>query len=178
MIRTILLSALTLVIAMTIYLYFYLGFYKPVEIAVAKRGPLYMLYKEHTGPYHEIGPSISAVESWAREHKVNCAKTFGEYLDDPEAVDQDRLRSHGGCLLDSRISAAPDEFHFEERGERNYVVAHFTGSPAIGPMKVYPKVREYISHERLKSSAAVIEIYLIHGSQVDTEYLFPLESAN
>ncbi len=38
------------------YLYVYLGISKPVTITVAERGPFLMVYKEHHGAYHQIGP--------------------------------------------------------------------------------------------------------------------------
>ena len=159
------------------YLYFYLGFYKPVEIEVINRGPMHLLYKSHIGAYHLIGPVIQEVESWAREHKLACDITFGEYIDDPASVDQDRLRSRGGCLVESAPSLRSPQlpFQFEERAGNSYVVAHFTGSPSIGPFKVYPKVRKYLEMQHLKSSHPVIETYRVHEGQVDTDFLFPLE---
>lgn len=175
MIRTALLAVFASVVFLAIYLYFYLGFYKPVEIERVHGTAMHFISKSHTGPYHEIGPSITAVESWAREHHVPCEKTFGEYLDDPQAVDQDRLRSRGGCLVNGPVENLPTEFKYEDRPAREYVKAEFSGSPAIGPFKVYPLVKEYLVEKRLKSTSGVIEIYSLHGTQVDTEYLFPLD---
>ena len=177
MIRVALLGLFAFVLSLAVYLYFYLGFYKPVDVALERRGPLYFLYKTHTGAYHQIGPAISAVENWTHEHKVPCEKTFGEYLDDPQAVDQDRLRSRGGCVLSGPLNSPPAEFQYEQRPEREYVVARFSGSPAIGPFKVYPKAKQFISEKRLKSAEGAIEVYLVRGDKVETEYLFPIEVA-
>lgn len=176
MIRVALLGLLAFVLSLATYLYFYLGFYKPVSLAVEKRGPIYLLYKTHTGAYHQIGPAISAVENWARENNIPCEKTFGEYLDNPQAVDQDRLRSRGGCFLGAPLAKPPPEFQYEQRAEKEFVVARFSGSPAIGPFKVYPKAHEFIAEKRLKTSEASLEVYLIRGGdEVETEYLFPVE---
>lgn len=176
MIRVALLGILAFALSLAVYLFFYLGFYKPVDLAVEKRGPTFLLYKTHMGAYHQIGPAISAVETWAKDNKVSCEKTFGEYLDNPQAVDQDRLRSRGGCILQGPLTNPPPEFQYEQRPERQYVVARFSGSPAIGPLKVYPKAQEYIASKRLKTDPAAMEIYLIRGDLVETEYLFPVDS--
>lgn len=157
------------------YLYFYLGVSKPVEVAIQEKGAIYLLYSKHTGAYHKINATIEKVEAWARANGVLCRQTFGEFLDDPQAVDEDRLRSHAGCVLNQPLgSIAHEPFIYEERKPGRYAVAEFTGSPAIGPMKVYPKVRKFLDQERLRSSAPVVEVYTINGNSVRTEYLFPL----
>jgi AraC family transcriptional regulator len=176
MIRTFFLALVAVFATLAVYLFFYLGFYKPVEISVAIRGPFHLLYRPHTGAYHLIGPVIGEVEAWAAQNHVICEKTFGEYIDDPSSIDQDRLRSHGGCMIPSSMNVEiPSPFQYETRGEKSYVVAHFDGSPSIGPFKVYPKVQKYLAEQHLKSSQPVIETYVVHGSHVDTEFLFPLD---
>jgi DNA gyrase inhibitor GyrI len=163
------------ILGLVTYLYFYLGASKPVEVAVQDKGTIYLLYSNHTGAYHYINATIEKVEAWARLNGVFCRQTFGEFLDDPQSVDEDRLRSHAGCVLDRPIGSLPHEpFIYEERKPGRYAVAAFTGSPAIGPFKVYPKVRKFLNEKRLRSSAPVVEIYTINGDSVRTEYLFPL----
>ena len=175
MIKHLFSALIALGLSLAVYLYFYLGFYKPVEIAIDQRGPLHFLYKAHTGPYHTIGPVISEVEKWALENKVGCEKTYGEYIDNPDAVDQDRLRSHGGCVLPGPLPAGfVSPYTYEVRDEKNYVVARFEGSPSIGPFKVYPKAVRYIEDHHLKVGEAIIETYLIQGTAVTTEIMFPI----
>lgn len=174
MVRILFISVVLAGFGLAVYLYFYLGGYKPVDIAVEKRGPQILLYKNHVGAYHEIGPTIQAVESWALAQHLLCPTTFGEYLDNPESVDQDRLRSRGGCVLTKKPEQVPPDWTVEERPSRRFVVAHFTGSPSIGPFKVYPKVKKYLAENRLTSSEATMELYMVNGSSVMTEYLFQL----
>jgi len=162
-------------ITLVVYLYIYLGISKPVDISVSERGPFFLVYKNHSGAYHQIGAAITAVEKWASDNNMRCELTFGEYLDDPAAVDQDRLRSRGGCLFDMKPAAnLPADFILEERPRKKYVIGKFEGAPSAGPFKVYPKVQEYIQTQRLKQSGAVIESYLVRGQKVTTEFLFPL----
>lgn len=176
MIKTFLLAILTLVVSLATYLYFHLGMMKPVSVTIEKRGPFELLFKQHMGPYHQIGGTIKEVEDWVGDHHLRCAQTFGEYLDNPELMDEDRLRSHGGCILSKPLPTPPPaDFQAQHRPEKSYAVGHFEGSPAIGPYKVYPKVRKYLSEHHLKSSAPVIELYTIQGDQMTTEYLFTID---
>jgi len=177
MLGKVLALAATSLIALLIYLYFYLGFFLPVTIVIEDRGPLHMIYKAHSGAYHHIGPVIEAVEKWSHEQRLRCTLTFGEYLDDPAAIDQDRLRSRGGCLYNTLPNVQlPEDFAAEVRPKKSYVVAQFNGSPSIGPFKVYPKVEEFLQTRRLKQNGPVIETYFVHGEKVTTEFLFPIDS--
>lgn len=164
------------VLSLMTYLYFYLGFTKSVNIQVEQRGPFVLVYRNHIGAYHMIGPTIEAVEQWAKDQNLRCALTFGEYLDDPAALDQDRLRSRGGCLFQSLppTLTLPTDMMREERPQRRYVVGRFEGSPSIGPFKAYPEIQKYIETHRLKNEGAVMETYFIQGDKVVTEFLFPV----
>jgi AraC family transcriptional regulator len=176
MIKTLLLSIATVLVTLCVYLYIHLGIAKPVSLKVEKRGPFSLLFKPHMGPYYLINGVIKEVESWALSHNIACSKTFGEYIDNPATVDEDRLRSRGGCVLTTPIETPPQELEYQNRGERLYVVAEFSGSPAVSPYKVYPKVQEYLIEQRLKSSGPVVEIYTVNGNQMTTEYLFAIDN--
>ena len=174
MIKTFFLSVVIFVVGLGLYLFFYLGAYKGVEIEVANRGPLHLLYKAHAGAYHQIGDTIREVETLALAQNWDCRQTFGEYLDNPDNVDQDRLRSRGGCILTAKPASLPAGYQYEERPTAKYVVGHFSGSPSIGPFKVYPKVKTYLAEHRLMTTETTIEIYTVDGPRVATEYLFVL----
>ncbi len=160
----------------------YLGTFKPVNITEQTKGPYFILYKNYVGPYHKTVSVITEVEKWAMDNGVGCKLSFGEYPDNPEKVEEARLKSRGGCIYDQQLAAdikakLPAEFKTEEIPTRNYVQAIFDGSPGIGPMKVYPRVSEYMKEKNLKQSAAVIEVYEIHSREeknsMTTTYLFP-----
>ena len=172
-------------------LYFRLGAYKPVHFEVREVPAFSILYKQHTGPYHKIVPVIEEVERWAKQNKLPCPRTFGEYLDDPRYVDPDRLRSHGGCVLEGVKAVAggaqvqmagalsftvrwPTGFSFRRLSGARYLTARFEGSPSIGPFVVYPKAQEHMrSQFQTSIKSPVIELYkVIDESHMQTEYLF------
>lgn len=162
-------------------LYFgqYLGAFRSVKVGIENRGSMTLIYKEHFGPYHKIVPVINEVEAHFKELNLNCKVSFGEYLDNPRQVDENRLRSIGGCLLQNsdgdKINKLPNELFKKEIPERRYVIAIFEGSPGIGPMKVYPKVEEFMKENNLTPSGPVIETYEIHSEKaMTTTYYFPI----
>lgn len=167
------------ILGFLVWFIYSVGFFKPVEIRQEKIGPLLLLYKEHVGPYHEITDAISAVESWAKEKKISCRRTFGEYLDDPQVVEHERLRSLGGCVVESEVNDLPADIKLKTLPEKNYVVGLFHGAPMIGPYKVYPQINEYFSKEKLQQGSSVIEIYeMINDKDLLTKYLFEIVGTN
>lgn len=170
-----------------LYLFQYTGAFKTVTVAVDQRGPYTIVYKDFTGPYHKIVSTIQEVEKWAQTQNLKCRLSFGEYLDDPRQVEEGRLKSRGGCIIDTLSSeetqifeklksVLPTDFKTDVIPANNSVVALFTGAPGIGPMKVYPKAEDYIQEHHLKIKGSVIEIYEIFDQKsMQTIYIWPLQ---
>lgn len=153
----------------------YLGAFKSVDITEAEKGPYKMVYKDHQGSYHKIVNTIQEVEAWAKSENIDCTESFGEYIDDANAVEEGRLRSRGGCIVREIPATLPEGFKSQEIPAKKYVLAIFAGSPGIGPLKVYPKAEAYMKDRQLVMAGAVIEIYVIHSEkEMTTTYLFPL----
>lgn len=176
LIASVLATILTLVVALLLYV----GAFKPVTVAIEEAGPFRMVYKSHIGPYHKIVPTIEEVEKWAAANGEPCTISFGEYLDDPRVVDEDRLRSFGGCLVEGDwTDRLPEGFQFKEVPRQEYVTAIFTGAPSISPLKVYPKAFKYMESMNLKHEGAIIEMYeKLPNSGIRTRYLFSFVRAN
>jgi hypothetical protein len=172
--RLILICVFLVIVSLIGSLYFKLGGYKSVEVSEGDGGPFRIVYKHHTGAYHTTVTVIEEVEKWAKANGEPCQISFGEYLDDVDTVPEDRLQSNGGCIVAREWkSGLPDGFLYREEPRRHFVKAEFEGAPSIGPLKVYPKVRDYIAHEGLKQSSAVFELYEIQSEDaVKTTYLF------
>jgi effector-binding domain-containing protein len=173
--RQFVLAVALVVLTLAGWLAYYLGAFKPVEIIEVSRDPMKMIYKDHVGAYHKIVSVIEEVETWAKAHNVDCTQSFGEYIDDANLVEEARLRSRGGCIVQDFPADLPAEIKKEEIPARKYVMAVFEGSPGIGPVKVYPKAESYMKEHGLAMDGAVIEIYVIHSEKaMTTTYLFPL----
>ncbi len=166
-------------VAFGVFLASYLGAFKGVDISKQNQGPFKTVYLEHVGPYHKVNKVIEKVEKYMKTQGYTCGRTFGEYLDDPRSVEEARLRSKVGCLVQETPSNLPEGYLSGEIPQRDYVLAVFTGSPGIGPLKVYPRVNDFMTRQGLKQSGAVIEIYEIHSitekNAMTTTYLFPVQ---
>jgi hypothetical protein len=175
------------VLVFILYLMQYTGAFKSVTVGVDQRGPYTMIYKEHIGAYHKIVSTIEEVEKWAQANGLKCRLSFGEYFDDPKMIEEGRLKSRGGCLLDpqdkneeklfsSLKSKLPTDFKSETYSETKAVVALFTGAAGIGPLKVYPKAEDFIQNGHLIKKGPVLEIYEIFDkTAMQTLYIWPIE---
>lgn len=167
-----------------LYLLQYTGAFKSVDLRIDQRGPYEVIYKEHTGAYHKIVPVIEDVEKWAKTQNLKCRLSFGEYFDNPQIVEEGRLKSRGGCVIDPLVPeekkifetlVLPEGYKKDIIPESKMVVALFTGAPSIGPFKVYPKAEQFIQEGKLKATGNVIEIYeVLEKNSMRTLYFWPL----
>lgn len=160
-----------------------MGAWEPVEITAEVSKTFHALAKDHLGAYHKIVPVISEVEAWAKDNGEPCLQSFGEYFDNPEKKDEDRLKSRGGCVLLATKDEAekkwagriPSDMSVITIEGRPTVKAEFSGAPSLGPVKVYPKVFQYMQLNDLELAGAVIEIYHYDetAAKGTTTYIFP-----
>lgn len=173
--RQFLLAAILAIVTLVVWLSYYLGAFKSVDITDGARPAMKMIYKDHTGSYHKIVSVIQEVETWAKSQNIDCTVSFGEYIDDPNLVEEIRLRSRGGCIVKDFPTSLPPEYKTQEVPERYYVIAVFSGSPGIGPIKVYPKAEAFMKNHQLVMDGSVLETYVIHSqNEMTTTYLFPV----
>ncbi len=170
-----------------LYLFQYTGAYKTVTVDVDQRGPYTVVYKDHIGAYHRTVASIEDVENWGRIEGIKCRLSFGEYYDDPSVVEEGRLRSRGGCIIDPLVpedvatferwkDKLPDGIKADVIAPMKAVVAMFSGAPGIGPLKVYPKANDYIAENGLEKKGSVLEIYEIFSPKsMQTTYIWPIK---
>ncbi len=167
------LFSLASVISIMIYR---LGFFKDVKLERVSGKSFQLLYKQHLGPYHKVIDDLKFVENWAKKNKVKCETTFGEYLDNPDNTAPERLRANVGCLVKSKpLVELTDNLKFKIHSHSAFVKATFLGSPAIGPLKVYPKANEWAQKNKVQFERGVIEVYLPKNDEMLTEFYFPIQ---
>ena len=179
--KLIVLYTLGAIISMFVMTAWFLGVFKPVEVSLTEKSDFVLIYKLHEGPYHKINEAIVEVENFALKNSIVCYKSFGEYIDNPAEVDQDRLRSHAGCLFDQDVEAwtdrlnnlrLPNGYQVRRVSKANYIRAFFEGSPVIGPLKVYGKVEDWAQEKKLRLQWPSFEVYKVTDKAIQTEYLF------
>lgn len=170
-----------------LYLFQYTGAFTSVTVATDQRPEMNVIFKDYKGAYHQIVSTIEEVETWAKKNDLKCRLSYGEYLDNPNQVEEGRLRARAGCIVDPLVPSEitqfnklktklPQGFKADTILPMKAVVAVFSGAPGIGPLKVYPKAQDYISKEKLVSLGSVFEIYEIFDSKsMQTTYLWPVQ---
>ncbi len=153
-----------------------IGVFKKVEIVDSRWGGINAIYTEHEGEYHKINRSIAKVEDWANENSIACIVTFGEYLDDPKETEASNLRSHAGCLLET-LPNIDIPFKTKNFPNKRALIVDFEGSPAVGPLKVYPKIDKFVQDNKLEFSGNPIEVYTkISEGRYSIKYVFYIQS--
>lgn len=175
------------ILVFSLYLFQYTGAFKKVTVTVDQREQMHIVYKDYTGAYHKIVATIEEVEAWSKKNELKCRLSFGEYLDNPNQVEEGRLRARAGCVIDPLVPAEAIQFEkLKSKLPVGYkadtihpmkaVVAIFAGAPGIGPLKVYPKAQEFIAKEKLIAQGSVYEIYEVFDSKsMQTTYLWPVQ---
>lgn len=180
MLKTLVAGVVTGIILILLYVAYYTGYYRPVSLREMQDVPAFhLIYKDHIGAYHKIVPKIQEVEAWAQENQIDCRRSFGLYLDSPRDVEEARLRSKGGCLVDRLPDSLPEDIKSETWPGGHFVVAQFEGSAGIGPLKVYPAAFDYIEEKGLGFRGwSVLEVYEVRSERsMLTTYYFPVSSA-
>lgn len=174
--KWIFLSFFLFVVGLGIFLSVRVGVFRPVFIDQKQSPVFYLVYRNHTGPYHKINSLITEVEEELGKDGVKCPMTFGEYLDDPREVEEQRLRSRGGCLFTDPpdfVHHLPQDLDFIKTDPEPIIYAEFFGSPAIGPYKVYNKVAKMAEENRIALKKEVIEVYSTDDTgKFKTQYYF------
>jgi AraC family transcriptional regulator len=167
------------VLALIAVLLIRLGAFKDVLVTRGEAGPFLVVSKHHNGAYHKIVSVIEEVEAWAKKNGEPCRLSFGEYLDNVDLVEEDRLQSNAGCVVKKTWkNGLPEGFIFREWPKRQYVLAEFSGAPSIGPQKVYPKAKEFMVLNHLSADGPVVEMYEILPEQkILTKYYFPVKAS-
>jgi effector-binding domain-containing protein len=175
--RWILLAVVVGILGLAINFALRIGAFKEVTVTMEEQGPFKVVSRKHEGAYHKIVGTIEAVEKWAKANGEACKDSFGEFLDDPKVVDEDRLRSNAGCVVEKDwTTGLPEGSEFRTLPRRQYVVAKFDGAPGIGPLKVYPRAFREIEERQKTLDGPIIEMYeILPGEKVLTTYLFPIK---
>ena len=149
------------------------GLFQKLEFTTQEIGPISMVYVEHTGPYQKIGEKFDQVAKYLDENKIKYTQGIGEYLNSPQEVKQEDLKSNAGFIVDKPVKNLKEPFKFKTFEKKLYLTTSFKGSPAIGPFLVYPKSTAWMTQNNYELNGSCCELYKDkNGNNMTTEYLF------
>jgi len=157
----------------------FLGAFKTIEVTERDIGPYHLVYESNTGSYRKTGPSVDAMMKLAEIRKVNPVAGFGKYYDRPDQVEESKLRSDAGIIIDDKDLAAfkelPQGVHYAQYPVTRAMVADFPLrgflSIFLGIYKVYPALMDYQEAKKYPATYS-LEIYELRNRR--TVYAFPI----
>ncbi|MBM9501211.1 GyrI-like domain-containing protein [Leptospira sp. 201903071] len=176
------LLTLVLILGLTGFL-FYMGAFDQVQVKEENRGPFYVLSHDRIGDYRNVGVSFEILQKELPAKGIQNFKLFGIYLDNPNEVSKEKLRSEVGVILTEPLARVPEGLSLDLKlrtiPEKKYVLAEFPLknflSIFLGIYKVYPVVFQACETRgcnlKEKPSMEIYEPLTEHK----TTYLVPLD---
>ena len=158
MLKTIFLTVFFATVVVLTATYIYLGGYKEPEFFVDSSPTMYLAYKNILGNYSQTSFIINEVEKELAAQNIECTQSFGLFYDDPNKTVESDLRSKAGCLfLKKPAIEESSKLHLLKIPAYPKIVqASFKGSPALGPIKVYEQVKNWLQKDNAFPS---LEVY-------------------
>ena len=152
---------------------FFGGFYK-VNIQVNNINGEILVYEDVIGAYNQTKKVIDKIYyKLLNKFKIETEKGFGIFYDNPKNVEQSKLRSEVGCIIESIDSEMLEQIkkHFKVKTLPNekYLFAEFPFkgflSIMIGMVKIYQKFGKYIS-ENNYPDGPIMKIYDVPNKKI------------
>ena len=146
------------------------------EIKEINHDSFFLVYKKYRGNYKNIKKIINSVyHELLHEKNVRSVNGFALYIDNPLHIEQNRLRSLGGCILNSADEKLKKELQnsgFEimeiKKGKALYTRFPFKGdfSSTLALYKVYPKFLKKVEKNSFKPDI-IMEVFNISIGYVE-----------
>ena len=156
---------------------YYLGLFSPLTPLEGTEGGYLLGGVYHTGPYEEIGPAFSKVQSMADSMGILTETMVGCYFDNPKEIEADSLHSFVGVVLATGEEMnTPGNMDYGALslyaiGKGEAIMVDFPRkndlSMIIGAIRVYP----FLTKEAEARGFEVGEVYEIY-SEDNIRYVF------
>lgn len=149
----------------------YMGAFSSVNITTDEKGPYYIVYLEHSGPYYQIQNKIVKVEKYLVDNNIQYLHSVGIYFDNPAEVAESELKSFGGFLVKDSV-VVNEPYKFLKIDRRQVVVASIEALPMIAPFKIYPAFNEWLGNNKnVEIVAPPIELY-VSDDNIEVHFAF------
>jgi hypothetical protein len=158
---------IALILLLLTLIYGFFGGFHKVNIQTINTGGEILVYENITGAYNQASKISNKIYyELLNQYGIETTKGFGIFYDNPKNVEQNKLRSEIGCVVenidDDTLDKLKANFQVKILPNENCLVAEFPfrGFPSImmGMIKVYPIIGKYIIKNNFKDGP-IMEIY-------------------
>lgn len=169
------LIALIVLIIIVLIVIVYFGGFKKLNISIEDAGGEMLVYESISGNYKKSGVVMDKIYySLLNNEKIETYKGFGIYYDNPKKVEESKLRSEAGCIIEekdtAKISILEKKYSIRVFPVKKYIVTEFPYKGKLtvifGIFKVYPALAEYARRNGFYEDAPVMEIYDIPNGKI------------
>lgn len=162
-------------IAIGLFVYTYFGGFKQLDIKVSVQGGETVVYETITGDYRQSGEVMDKIYyALLNKHNLETYKGYGLYLDNPQKVEKEKLRSEAGSIIEEKdlekLKALNHRFQTKVLQNKKYITTEFPYkgklSVMLSIMKVYPALSKYAKEKGYNEDGAVMEIYDIPNDKI------------
>jgi effector-binding domain-containing protein len=146
------------------------------EVSIRNVDKIQMVYYEFTGPYDQSFNEFGNLIAFIQQNNVQLeAFSLGIFLDDPEVVPGNELRSKIGHAIGSNPDFKSDTYKFKEIPAGKAVSVRYKSMEEIMP--AYQAISKYIMDNNLKTEPYSVELYFGQDpNTLDAEILFYLKN--
>ena len=159
--------------SLTIVFGFFGGFSK-INLQNINAGGEFLVYENVTGAYNQASKISNKIYyDLLNNYNIETTKGFGIYYDNPRNVEQSKLRSEVGCIIENIdnniIEKIKEKYQAKTLPNDNYLATEFPFkgffSIMIGMIKVYPVIEKYIKENNYKDGP-IMEIYDVPNKKI------------
>lgn len=156
------------ILILILLVYSYYGGFKNIKPQITKCGGETLVFEKVTGHYKQSAVVSDRVyDKLIKDYNIKTTKGFGLYYDNPQKVEESKLRSEVGCILESKDVEKTEElkkdFNVSVFATEEYIVAEFPFkgkmSVILGIMKVYPALNKFAEENGYNPDSPVMEIW-------------------
>jgi len=166
--KKILFITVIVIVGILIGIYAYLGGFTKVEVRIEEQGGEVLVYENMKGDYKNTGKVLEKIYySLLNDDKIETYKGFGYYLDNPDEVSKEDLRSEIGVILEpkdyDKIPELEKKYLVRTFPKKEYIVTEFPyknmASIYMNIIKAYPAVFAFFDKGGYQWDGGTLEIY-------------------
>lgn len=156
-----------IVVALLVWLFAYLGWFKNLVVFEAAMGPYTVAYIEHVWDYKTLWEPMEDLYDILSGQNINSDMWIGIFYDDPSVVAKEDLISEGGVIIDKtdfqKLDLNSSDYKVKNLDKAGYAVITFPLKNILSYMvwahRAYPILWKYLEDNNYSLEVSGIEMY-------------------